>query len=75
MNDQVLTLPSNPIITSAKPAGETMPAEQNFVLLKKCHFNTDTKLMEAMLFKHFKQSLVIKLGHSQGANSLLHVLH
>ena len=50
-----------------------MPAEQNFTLLKKCRFNTETELMEALLSKRLKPSLNIKLGHLQGAKSLLHV--
>ena len=54
---------------------ETMPAEQNFTLLKKCRFDTETELMEALLIKRLKPSLNIKLGHSQGAKSLLHVFH
>ena len=54
---------------------ETMPAEQNFTMLKKCRFNTEPELMEALLSKRLKPFLNIKLGHSQGAKSLLHVFH
>ena len=58
-----------------KACRETMPAEQNFTLLKKCRFDTETELMKALLIKRFKPTLNIKLGHSQGAKSLLHVFH
>ena len=58
-----------------KACRETMPAEKNFTLLKKCSFNTETELMEVLLIKRLKLSLNIKLGHSQGAKSLLHVFH
>ena len=53
-----------------KACRETMPAEQKLIQLKKCRFNTETKLMKTLLIKHLKPSLHIKLGHSQGANSL-----
>ena len=36
-----------------KACTETMPAERNFTLLKKCRFNTETELMEALLIKRF----------------------
>ena len=52
-----------------------MPAEQNFTLLKKCHVNTEIELTEALLIKHLKPSLNIKLDHSQGAKLLLHEFH
>ena len=58
-----------------KTCRETIPAEQNFTLLKKGHFNTETELMKALLIKRLKPSLNIKLGHSQRAKSLLHVFH
>ena len=51
-----------------------MPAEQNFILLKKCHFKTKTELMEALLIKRLEPSSNTKLGHSEGAKSLLHVV-
>ena len=54
-----------------KACRETMPAEQNFTLSKQCRFNTETELMEALIIKRRKPSLHIKLGHSQGAKSLL----
>ena len=53
-----------------KACRETIPAEQNFTLLKKCRFNTETELMEALLIKRLKPSLNIKLGHLQGASRL-----
>ena len=37
-----------------KACRETMPAEQNFTLLKKCRFNTKTELMEALLVKRLR---------------------
>ena len=52
-----------------------MPAEQHFTSFKKCPFNTEIKSMEALLIKRLKTTLNIKLGHSQGANSLLDVFH
>ena len=58
-----------------KTCRETIPAEQNFTLLKKCRFSTETELMEAFLIKRLKPSLNIKLGYSQGAKSLLQVFH
>ena len=58
-----------------KACRETIPAEQNFTLLKKCRFSTETELMEAFLIKRLKPSLNIKLGYSQGAKSLLQVFH
>ena len=58
-----------------KACRETMPVEKNFILLKKCRFNTETELMEALLIKRFKPSSNIKRGHSQGAKSLQHVFH
>ena len=58
-----------------KGCRETMSAEQNFTSLKKYCFNTETKLMEALLNKCLKPSLNIKLGLLQGAKSLLHVFY
>ena len=58
-----------------KACREAVPAEQNFTLLKKCRFNTETELTEALLIKGCKPSLNRKLGRSQGAKSLLHVFH
>ena len=40
-----------------KACGETVPAEQNFTLSKKCRFNTKTELMEALLIKGLNPSL------------------
>ena len=54
---------------------ETTPAEQNFTLLIKCCFSTETELMEALLIKHLKPSINIKLGHSQRAKLFLHAFH
>ena len=44
-------------------------------VIKKCRFNTETELMEAVPIKRLKPSLNIKLGHSQGTKSLLPVFH
>ena len=43
-----------------------MPAEENYII-KKCSFNTETELMEALLIKCLKPCLKVKLGHSRGA--------
>ena len=37
--------------------------------------NKKAELMEALRIKRLKPSLNMKLGHSQGAKSLLHVFH
>ena len=47
-----------------KACREAMPAEQNFTILKKCRFKTETERMEALLIKRLKSFLNIKLGHS-----------
>ena len=53
-----------------KARRETIPAEQNFTLLKKCRFNTETELMEALLIKRLKPFLNIKLGHHKEQSRL-----
>ena len=50
-----------------KACREAMSAEQNFILLEKSRFNTETELTQALLIKRLKPSLEIKLGHSQAA--------
>ena len=52
-----------------------MPVEQHLTPLKKCRFNIETKLMEALLIKRPKPTLNIKLGYSHGLKSLLYVFH
>ena len=58
-----------------KACRETTPTEQNFTLLIKCCFNTETELMEALLNKRLQPSINIKLGHSQRSKLFLHVFH
>ena len=40
-----------------KACRETIPAEQNFTLLKKCRFNTETVQMEALPIKRLKPAV------------------
>ena len=54
---------------------ETIPAEQNFTSLKKCRFNTETELTQALLIKLLKPFLDLKLSYSQEAKSILYVFH
>ena len=64
---------SNSVIKShrdqCKADKETMPAEQNFTLLKECRFITETELMKALLIKRLEPSLNIKLTRSEVASA------
>ena len=52
--------------SQCKPCRKAMPTKQNFVLLKKCRFSTETELIKELLIKCFSPSQNVKLRFSVG---------
>ena len=58
-----------------KTCRETMPTEQDFTLLKKSPFNTETELIGGAANQAPQTIIKDKTRHSQGAKSSLRVFH
>lgn len=56
-----------------QPCRESMPATQNFRVLKTCGSDTEQELIEVLLIKRLKANLNIKFRYSICAKENLHV--